>query len=76
MKKIYFDNAATTEISENVISEMMKAMKVNYGNPSSTHSHGRNSKAILELSKKLSLRNLMSTLKKLFLLLVVLNLIT
>ena len=52
MKKIYFDNAATTEISEKVISEMMKAMKVNYGNPSSTHSHGRNSKVILELSRK------------------------
>ena len=52
MKKIYFDNAATTEISKKVISEMMKAMKVNYGNPSSTHSHGRNSKAILELSRK------------------------
>ena len=44
MKKIYFDNAATTEISENVISEMMKAMKVNYGNPSSTHSHGETQK--------------------------------
>ncbi len=52
MNKIYFDNAATTEISEKVIAEMMKAMKVNYGNPSSTHSHGRNSKAILELSRK------------------------
>ena len=52
MNKIYFDNAATTEISEKVISEMMKAMKVNYGNPSSSHSHGRNSKAILELSRK------------------------
>ena len=52
MNKIYFDNAATTEISVKVISEMMKAMKVNYGNPSSTHSHGRNSKAILELSRK------------------------
>ena len=52
MNKIYFDNAATTEISEKVISEMMNTMKVNYGNPSSTHSHGRNSKAILELSRK------------------------
>ena len=52
MNKIYFDNAATTEISEKVIAEMMKAMKVNYGNPSSTHSHGRNSRAILELSRK------------------------
>ena len=52
MKKIYFDNAATTEISEKVISEMMSVMKMNYGNPSSTHSHGRNSKAVLELSRK------------------------
>ena len=52
MKKIYFDNAATTEISEKVISDMMSVMKMNYGNPSSTHSHGRNSKAILELSRK------------------------
>ena len=52
MKKIYFDNAATTEISEKVISEMMNTMKLNYGNPSSTHSHGRNSKSILELSRK------------------------
>ena len=52
MNKIYFDNAATTEISEKVISEMVKTMKVNYGNPSSSHSHGRNSKAILELSRK------------------------
>ena len=52
MNKIYFDNAATTEIYEKVISEMTNAMKVNYGNPSSTHSHGRNSKAILELSRK------------------------
>ena len=52
MNKIYFDNAATTEISEKVISEMMKAMKVNYDNASSTHSDGRNSRAILELSRK------------------------
>ena len=37
MNKIYFDNAATTEISEKVISEMVKTMKVIYGNPSSSH---------------------------------------
>ena len=53
MKKIYFDNAATTEISEKVISEMMKAMKVNYGNPSSTHSEGRKSKTIVEESRSI-----------------------
>ena len=52
MNKIYFDNAATTEMSDKVISVIMDTMKNNYGNPSSTHSVGRNSKSILELSRK------------------------
>ena len=52
MNKIYFDNAATTEMSDKVISVIMDTMKNNYGNPSSTHSLGRNSKSILELSRK------------------------
>ena len=52
MNKIYFDNAATTEMSDKVISVIMNTMKNNYGNPSSTHSFGRNSKSILELSRK------------------------
>ena len=52
MNKIYFDNAATTEMSDKVISVIMDTMKNNYGNPSSTHSFGRNSKSILELSRK------------------------
>lgn len=52
MNKIYFDNAATTEMSDIVISVIVDTMKNNYGNPSSTHSFGRNSKSILELSRK------------------------
>ncbi len=52
MKNIYFDNAATTQLSEKVISVMTDTMRVNFGNPSSTHSFGRNSKSILELSRK------------------------
>lgn len=52
MNKIYFDNAATTEMSDKVITVIMDTMKNNYGNPSSTHSFGRNSKSILELSRK------------------------
>ena len=52
MKKIYFDNAATTQISNEVIVVISDVMKNNYGNPSSTHSFGRSSKSLLELSRK------------------------
>jgi cysteine desulfurase len=52
MKKVYLDNAATTPIRQEVIDEMVKVMKAEYGNPSSTHSIGRSAKAILENSRK------------------------
>jgi cysteine desulfurase len=52
MKKIYLDNASTTAIRLEVIQEMTKVMAENFGNPSSTHSFGRNSKSVLELSRK------------------------
>ena len=52
MKKIYLDNASTTAIRPEVIQEMTKVMAEDYGNPSSTHSFGRNAKSILELSRK------------------------
>jgi cysteine desulfurase len=52
MKKVYLDNASTTAIRTEVIQEMTKVMAQDYGNPSSTHSFGRNSKSVLELSRK------------------------
>lgn len=52
MKKIYLDNASTTAIRPEVIQEMTKVMTEDYGNPSSTHSFGRNAKNKLELSRK------------------------
>ena len=52
MKKVYLDNASTTAIRAEVILEMTKVMTEDYGNPSSTHSLGRNAKSILELSRK------------------------
>jgi cysteine desulfurase len=48
MKKIYLDNASTTAIRPEVIQEMAKCME-DFGNPSSTHSFGRNAKSVLEL---------------------------
>jgi len=52
MKKVYLDNASTTAMRPEVILEMTKVMQEDYGNPSSTHSFGRNGKTILELSRK------------------------
>ncbi len=52
MKKVYLDNASTTAIRPEVIQEMTKIMVEDYGNPSSTHSFGRNAKNVLELSRK------------------------
>jgi len=52
MKKVYLDNASTTQLRPEVVEEMTKVLSEDYGNPSSTHSFGRNAKSILELSRK------------------------
>lgn len=52
MKQIYLDNAATTQIRDEVIDVMAKVMKNNYGNASSSHSFGRASKSLIEKSRK------------------------
>lgn len=50
--KVYFDNAATTELREEVIDCMTRVLKNEYGNPSSTHSFGRASKSLIEKARK------------------------
>lgn len=52
MNSVYFDNAATTPISAEVIDVISEIMKNNFGNPSSSHSFGRSSKVLLEKSRK------------------------
>ncbi len=47
MKKIYFDNAATTKINDEVINIMLETMKNYYANADSTHDMG------LEIAKKI-----------------------
>jgi cysteine desulfurase len=49
---IYFDNAATTPIREEVIEVMSHVLKNNYGNASSSHSFGRSSKSLIEKYRK------------------------
>ena len=52
MNTIYLDNAATTQIREEVINKMSEVLKSNYGNASSTHAFGRSSKSIIESCRK------------------------
>tara|TARA_Y100000768_G_scaffold83720_1_gene59783 strand:- start:7234 stop:8373 length:1140 start_codon:yes stop_codon:yes gene_type:complete len=50
--EVYFDNAATTPIREEVVNEMSNCFLKTFGNPSSTHFYGRDAKAKLELARK------------------------
>ena len=50
--RAYLDNAATTPMAPEVIEVMTNVMKNNFGNPSSQHSFGRESKAIIEHARR------------------------
>jgi cysteine desulfurase len=52
MTTVYFDNAATTPIRNEVIESMIECMKNSFGNPSSSHSYGRQSKSLIETCRK------------------------
>lgn len=52
MQKVYLDNAATTQVRNEVIERMQEALAVHYGNPSSTHSFGRSAKTAVEQARK------------------------
>ncbi len=52
MSQIYLDNAATTSVRPEVVEEMIKVLTHDFGNPSSTYSIGRHSKALIENARK------------------------
>lgn len=52
IQAIYFDNAATTPLDEEVLEAMLPYMKGTYGNPSSTYSVGRMAKLGVETARK------------------------
>lgn len=49
---IYLDNAATTPLDPEVFEAMKPFLMQDFGNPSSTHSHGRKVRAAIESSRK------------------------
>lgn len=61
MKQVYFDNAATTKIYPEVVQEMTKVLQEDFGNPSSSHSFGRQAKSVLEFSRKSIAKSLNAT---------------
>jgi len=52
MNTFYLDNAATTQIDEQVIEVIHSSMRNNYGNPSSVHQFGRKAKSAIETARK------------------------
>lgn len=49
---VYADNAATTQVSEEVLSSMLPYFRTEYGNASSIYALGRNSKKAVELARE------------------------
>lgn len=52
MKRIYFDNAATTSLSAEVLEQMMPYLTEKFGNPSSIYSYGRETRLAVENARK------------------------
>jgi cysteine desulfurase len=52
MNRIYFDNAATTALSPQVLETMMPYLTEKFGNPSSIYSYGRETRMAIEQARK------------------------
>src|SRR5450631_2207415 len=52
LKRIYFDNAATTSLDPQVLEVMMPYLTEKFGNPSSIYSYGRESRMAIETARK------------------------
>jgi len=51
--RVYLDNAATTPVDPLVFEAMTPFLTQHFGNPSSTHAHGREARGEIEKSRKL-----------------------
>jgi cysteine desulfurase len=52
LKRIYFDNAATTALDKEVLDVMLPYLTEKFGNPSSIYSYGRESRLAIENARK------------------------
>ena len=49
---IYLDNAASTQVHEKVLDEMLPYFEEHFGNPSSIHKHGRLASTAVQNARK------------------------
>jgi len=50
--RVYFDNAATTPVSDEVVQAMLPYLREQFGNPSSIYSYGREARLAVEKARK------------------------
>jgi len=53
MRKVYFDNAATTPMAPEVLEAMIPYLQDHFGNPSAIHAYGRKTRAAVEQARRL-----------------------
>ena len=58
MKEIYFDNSATTKISDGAKNKMLEVMDCHFGNPSSLHKVGLDAEHIVSEARQAILSSL------------------
>ncbi|NCB48619.1 MAG: cysteine desulfurase [Clostridia bacterium] len=51
MQRIYLDNASTTNVSSEVLNEMLSVFSQNFGNSNSLHSFGRDAQALVDTAR-------------------------
>lgn len=64
--KAYLDNAATTPLDREVIEAMLPVMQEHFGNPSSIHSWGRQTRSAIEQARKSIARSLNASPSEIF----------
>lgn len=64
--KVYFDNASTTPLLPEVKARMHKIVDSHYGNPSSIHAFGRQSKILVEDARSVIAQGLGASLGEIF----------
>ena len=66
MKRVFFDNAATTPLDARVMASMLHSMQDSNGNPSSIHEEGRKARAAVEQARRNIAQGLNASIGEIF----------